>query len=72
MFSSGKESFIVGADINEFVANFKLEDEQLYELILQVNKLFSRFEDLPVPTVAAINNAALGGGFEICLTADFR
>lgn len=72
VFSSGKDSFIVGADINEFVANFQLENERLCELVMQVNKLFSRFEDLAVPTVAAINNAALGGGFEICLTADYR
>src|SRR5690606_28686299 len=29
-------------------------------------------EDLPVPTVVAINGIALGGGFEMCLSADYR
>ena len=72
IFSSGKEGFIVGADIKEFVANFQLEDEALCERVMDVNHLFSRFEDLPVPTVAAINDTALGGGFEICLAADYR
>ena len=31
-----------------------------------------RLEKLPVPVVAAINGAALGGGFEICLCCNHR
>ena len=34
--------------------------------------MFSDIEDLPYPTVAAINGFALGGGLEICLTCDKR
>ena len=70
--SSGKDVFIVGADITEFVENFKLPDAELIAGNLEANKIFSDFEDLNVPTVAAINGIALGGGLEMCLAADFR
>ena len=70
--TSGKGVFIVGADITEFVDNFKLPDEELLAGNLEANKIFSAFEDLEVPTVAAINGIALGGGLEMCLAADFR
>src|SRR5690606_39985927 len=70
--TSGKVVFIVGADITEFVDNFKLPDEELVAGNLEANKIFSDFEDLGVPTVVAINGIALGGGFEMCLAADYR
>ncbi|MBD7976554.1 fatty acid oxidation complex subunit alpha FadB [Serpens gallinarum] len=70
--SSGKDVFIVGADITEFVDNFQLPDEQLIAANLEANKIFSDFEDLNVPTVVAINGIALGGGLEMCLAADYR
>lgn len=70
--TSGKDVFIVGADITEFVDNFKLPDEELVAGNLEANKIFSDFEDLSVPTVVAINGIALGGGFEMCLAADYR
>ncbi|MBF8781111.1 fatty acid oxidation complex subunit alpha FadB [Pseudomonas fulva] len=70
--SSGKDVFIVGADITEFVENFKLPEADLVAGGLQANRIFSDFEDLQVPTVAAINGIALGGGLEMCLAADYR
>jgi 3-hydroxyacyl-CoA dehydrogenase/enoyl-CoA hydratase/3-hydroxybutyryl-CoA epimerase/enoyl-CoA isomerase len=70
--SSGKDAFIVGADITEFVTNFKLPEAELVAGNLEVNRIFSDFEDLAVPTVAAINGIALGGGLEMCLAADYR
>ncbi|WP_312935458.1 fatty acid oxidation complex subunit alpha FadB [Pseudomonas sp.] len=70
--SSGKDTFIVGADITEFVDNFKLPEAELVAGNLQANRIFSAFEDLQVPTVAAINGMALGGGLEMCLAADYR
>ncbi|HZJ94874.1 MAG TPA: fatty acid oxidation complex subunit alpha FadB [Thiopseudomonas sp.] len=70
--TSGKDVFIVGADITEFVDTFKLPEEELIAGNLEVNKIFNDFEDLNVPTVVAINGIALGGGYEMCLAADYR
>ncbi|QAX82038.1 fatty acid oxidation complex subunit alpha FadB [Candidatus Pseudomonas adelgestsugas] len=70
--SSGKDVFVVGADITAFTSNFKLPYAELKADYLYANKIFSDFEDLKMPTVAAINGTALGGGLEICLAADFR
>src|SRR5690554_1937625 len=70
--TSGKDVFIVGADITEFVHAFQLSEEELVAGSLETNKIFNAFEDLNVPTVAAINGLALGGGLEMCLACDFR
>ena len=41
--------------------------------ILRINlDVFNAFEDLPIPTVAAINGIALGGGLEMGLVCDYR
>jgi len=34
--------------------------------------VFSAIEDLPFPSVTAINGFALGGGMEMCLSTDYR
>ncbi len=71
-FSSTKDAFIVGADITEFTQMFSHSEEDIYQHILGLNDIFNAIEDLPCPTVTAINGLALGGGFELCLSTDYR
>ena len=70
--TSGKSTFVVGADITEFGEMFAGPEDALIADILTTNEIFSSLEDLPIPTVAAINGICLGGGFEFALAADFR
>ncbi|MBK9967197.1 MAG: fatty acid oxidation complex subunit alpha FadB [Holophagales bacterium] len=70
--TSGKDCFVVGADVTEFVEYFRNTEDQLIEWILEVHKLFSTVEDFDFPTVTAINGFALGGGLEFALTTSYR
>ena len=72
LFSSAKDCFIVGADITEFSSLFADGEEALIAKLLEQHAIFSAVEDLPCPTVTAINGVAFGGGFELCLATDFR
>lgn len=72
IFSSAKSTFIVGADITEFTGLFATGPEAIRTWISRANEVFNAIEDISVPTVAAINGVALGGGFELALSADYR
>jgi 3-hydroxyacyl-CoA dehydrogenase/enoyl-CoA hydratase/3-hydroxybutyryl-CoA epimerase/enoyl-CoA isomerase len=70
--TSAKDGFIVGADITEFGAVFQRTEEEIAAWTWEANKVFNAIEDLPFPSVTAVNGVALGGGFEMCLSTDFR
>jgi len=70
VYSGKKGSFIMGADIKEFVG---IETPELaYELVSQGQQLFNRLENLPCPSVAVINGFCLGGGLELAMACDYR
>jgi len=70
--TSGKDCFIVGADITEFLSHFTQSEEELVGWLMKAHAVFNGVEDFPFPTVVAINGFALGGGFEMCLACGYR
>ena len=70
--ASAKKTFFAGGDLNSLLAVKKGEEQDFFETNMDLKDRLRRLEKLPVPVVAAINGAALGGGFEICLSTNYR
>jgi len=68
---AGDKAFCAGADIKERSGSDPTAAEFVARQRATV-ELFSRLADLPIPTIAALNGVAVGGGAEIALACDFR
>lgn len=62
--------YIAGADINE-IKDIR-EKQEAFDKAQGGQKIISMLEDLPMPVIAAINGACLGGGCEFILACDYR
>ncbi|MDP1566811.1 MAG: enoyl-CoA hydratase/isomerase family protein [Polaromonas sp.] len=67
---AGGQAFVAGTDIEQFTTFSSGEDGVAYEK--QIDQCIARLESLPMPTVAAIEGWAIGGGLAIATACDFR
>ncbi|XP_025206333.1 methylglutaconyl-CoA hydratase, mitochondrial [Melanaphis sacchari] len=60
--------FCAGADLKE---RLKLPSSDVGKRVTEIRNLANIIENVPVPVIAAVDGAALGGGFELALSCDF-
>ena len=69
--SSNPKIFLAGADL--FYLNEIRDSILLLDAVIDIgHDTFERIHKLKIPTVAAINGACLGGGYELALACNYR
>lgn len=66
---AGEKAFSAGADLKE---RQNMNTDETRSFLQLIGKVFNGIEMLPMPTIAAINGIAFGGGLELALACDMR
>ncbi|XP_053500831.1 methylglutaconyl-CoA hydratase, mitochondrial [Ictalurus furcatus] len=69
LYSMVPEVFCAGADLKE---RAKMHQSEVGPFVSKARALITELGNLPMPTIAAIDGAALGGGLEMALACDIR
>src|SRR4051812_6694564 len=70
--TSAKKTFFAGGDLNDLIRGTPENADEFGAAVRDGKAVLRRLESLGKPVVAAINGAALGGGFEITLACHHR
>ncbi|PQP20026.1 enoyl-CoA hydratase-related protein [Rhodococcus opacus] len=70
--TSSKKTFFAGADLTSFITAGPADVPDVEAMLNHLKVNLRRLETLGRPVVAAINGAALGGGYEIALACHHR
>lgn len=65
----GERAFCAGADLEELQ---DIDFGHALKFLKRGQTIFQRLSELPIPTIAAINGVALGGGLELALACSIR
>ena len=72
IFRSSKGSFVVGANVKDFVSAHDAPDEDIDKILKKGQDIFNKIEDLNIPTVAVMKGVTMGGGLELALSCSSR
>jgi 3-hydroxyacyl-CoA dehydrogenase/enoyl-CoA hydratase/3-hydroxybutyryl-CoA epimerase len=70
--TSAKKTFFAGGNLQMLMATKPADAKEFTERVDLMKSYFRRLETLGKPVVAAVNGAALGGGYEIALACHHR